>query len=207
MKKILGLAIVALLVMAMIGGGTWAYFSDLETSTGNTLTAGTLNLQVGAADPLTATITVTDAKPGDNTTGVDWLLKNTGNLPGYLDITFSNIVDADNTVIEPEVGSTGEDGTEDGELAERLTLLSYIDEDDNNTFSVGDVQIFNDFVKGGATALLGQQTNNYAMAANYGSGNNKAVRIEWSVNSSVGNCIMGDSTGFDVEFSLEQTAD
>lgn len=207
MKKILGLAIVALLVMAMIGGGTWAYFSDLETSTGNTLTAGTLNLQVGAVDPLTATITVTDAKPGDNTTGVDWLLKNTGNLPGYLDITFSNIVDADNTVIEPEVGSTGEDGTADGELAERLTLLIYIDEDDNNTFSSGDVLIFNDFVKGGATALLGQKLNNYAMAANYGSGNNKAVRVEWGVDSSVGNCIQSDSTGFDVEFSLEQTAD
>ena len=36
MKKILGLAVAALLVMGLVGGGTWAYFSDTETSTGNT---------------------------------------------------------------------------------------------------------------------------------------------------------------------------
>ncbi|GAG27816.1 unnamed protein product, partial [marine sediment metagenome] len=38
MKKILGLTIVAVLVMALVGGGTWAYFSDVERTDTNVLT-------------------------------------------------------------------------------------------------------------------------------------------------------------------------
>jgi len=44
MKKILGLTIAALLVMGLVGGGTWAYFTDVETSSGNVLVSGTLDL-------------------------------------------------------------------------------------------------------------------------------------------------------------------
>ncbi len=40
MKKILGLTTSIMLFI-----GTWAYFSDIETSTGNALTAGTLDLK------------------------------------------------------------------------------------------------------------------------------------------------------------------
>ena len=73
MKKILGLTIAALLVMALVGGGTWAYFSDVETSTGNILTAGTLDLglsNTAATTPdgsVTATWNVSagDWAPGD----------------------------------------------------------------------------------------------------------------------------------------------
>lgn len=36
------------LVAAAVGGATWAYFSDTETSTGNTFTAGKLDLKVDA---------------------------------------------------------------------------------------------------------------------------------------------------------------
>ncbi len=49
MKKILGLGVVAILVMAMVGGGTWAYFSDTETTSSNVLTAGTLDLGLANA--------------------------------------------------------------------------------------------------------------------------------------------------------------
>lgn len=44
MKKILGLAIVAIAIIAMAGVGTYAYFSDTEESTGNIIQAGTLDL-------------------------------------------------------------------------------------------------------------------------------------------------------------------
>ncbi len=44
MKRILVLGAVVILTMALISGGTWAYFSDPETSEDNTLTAGTLDL-------------------------------------------------------------------------------------------------------------------------------------------------------------------
>ena len=210
MKKILGLTVAALLVMGLVGGGTWAYFTDVETSTGNTFAAGTLNLQVGAADPLTTTITVADMKPGDSDF-IDWLLKNDGSIAGSLDITFSNIVDLENLVNEPEEADVGETGTvavpgTDGELAENLLLLVYIDENGDNTYDGGDVLIWNDYIKGG-TADLGaaEELSNYVMGADYGSGDDKAVRIEWSVDTSVTNLIQSDSTGFDIGFELLQT--
>ncbi len=50
MKKILGLTIAAVVIIGLVAGGTWAYFSDTETTTGNTFTAGTIDLSL---DPTT----------------------------------------------------------------------------------------------------------------------------------------------------------
>jgi predicted ribosomally synthesized peptide with SipW-like signal peptide len=46
MKKIIGLTIAAILIIGLVGVGTWAYFGDTEVSSGS-LAAGTLDLQVG----------------------------------------------------------------------------------------------------------------------------------------------------------------
>jgi len=208
-KRILMSLMTIALVGALIGGGVFAYFSDIEESTGNIFTAGTLNLKVSDADPLTDHFEVTDTYGGDSGSK-DWLLKNDGSIAGSLDITFSNIVDAENGVNEPEDADPGEDGTvgtpgTNGELAEVLDLLIYIDENDNNTYDVvTDTLIYNGFVKPGLEA---EQLSDYVMAANYGSGDDKSVRIEWSIDSSVGNKIQSDSAGFDIEFELLQQAD
>ncbi len=65
MKKILGLSIAAILVLGIVGVGTWALFSDTETSTGNILTAGTLDLKTNDLDGVSGTFTSTGMKPGD----------------------------------------------------------------------------------------------------------------------------------------------
>lgn len=211
-RKILFSLMTIALVGALVSGGIYAYFSDIETSTGNTFTAGTLNLKVSDADPLTAHFEVADTYGGDSDSA-DWLLKNDGSVAGSLDITFSNIVDAENGVNEPEDADPGEDGTvgspgTNGELAEVLSLLIYIDENNNDAYNVEtDTLIFNDFVKGGTTDLVGERLSNYAMAANYGSAGDKAIRIEWSIDSGIGNKIQSDSAGFDIEFELLQNAD
>jgi spore coat-associated protein N len=207
-KMLLSIIIIGV-VGALISTGVFAYFSDTESSTDNTFTAGTLNLQVGSTDPVTETITVSDTYGGDSGS-YDWLLKNDGSIAGSLDITFANIVDAENGVNEPEEADPDEDGTvaspgTDGELAEVLSLTIYIDENDNNTYDVGtDTLIYQGFVKPG---LAGEQLSNYAMTANYGSGNDKAVRIEWSIDTGVDDEIQSDSAGFDIEFELLQQAD
>ena len=99
MKKILGLGLVAMLVMAMVGGGTWAYFSDVQTSSGNILTAGTLDIGLGnslgaagAGSDATATWTSpTGWKPGDNVTQTLYL-KNIGTIAmSSVNITFGHI--------------------------------------------------------------------------------------------------------------------
>ena len=66
MKKILiSLSIIGA-VAAIVVGATTAYFSDTETSKGNTLTAGTINLTVDGEDPLVkALVELKDMKPSN----------------------------------------------------------------------------------------------------------------------------------------------
>ncbi|MDM5187574.1 CalY family protein [Bacillus sp. DX4.1] len=74
-KKKLGMGIAsAVLGASLIGGGTFAYFSDKEV-TNNTFAAGTLDLSV---DPTTI-IDVDNIKPGDTMTR-DFQLINNGSL-------------------------------------------------------------------------------------------------------------------------------
>ncbi len=92
MKKILGLAIALVLFMGMAGIGTWAYFSDVETSTGNTLAAGTLDLKTGDYDGVTKTLEATNMAPGDTVGPETITLKNSGSVAGAtLDLAFSYI--------------------------------------------------------------------------------------------------------------------
>ncbi|MFJ8527323.1 biofilm matrix protein CalY [Bacillus sp. NPDC094106] len=74
-KKKLGMGVAsAALGLSLIGGGTFAYFSDKEVSN-NTFAAGTLDLTL---DPKTI-VDVKDLKPGDSAKK-EFLLKNTGTL-------------------------------------------------------------------------------------------------------------------------------
>jgi predicted ribosomally synthesized peptide with SipW-like signal peptide len=201
MKKIIGLTITAIIVIALAGVATYAYFQDTESTGANTFTAGTLNLQLGATDPSTAILTVTNANPNQSG-AADWDLKNTGNLPGYLNITFTDIVDSENLVNEPEDADTGEDGTfddpgTDGELAENLDVLIYIDGNSNDSYnSTDDTLIYQGKLKTVALSSL----NNFAMTNGY----SQSIRVEWSVASGVGNLIQSDSAGFTMNCVLNQ---
>lgn len=90
-------------VAAVAGGVTYSVFNDTETSSGNTLTAGTLDLTVdNQNDPITQHFAVTDVKPGYDSGYKVWCLKNTGNIPGQPYVEFSSITNSENGVNEPE---------------------------------------------------------------------------------------------------------
>ena len=203
MRKIVGLTIAALLVIGLAGVGTWAYFSDTESAAGNTIAAGTLDLSVNSENPLTTTFTLTgadDVYPGGSGT-IEWDLDNVGDMDGYLDIAFSNLVDTENTVQEPETG----DDAVSGELAEVLNLEIFIDEDDDNTYDGGETLIHDDYVTGGTTELTAAVCDDYLLNDDDPT---RQFIINWSIDgASVGNDIMSDIAGFDIEFSLEQQAD
>ncbi|MFC2056516.1 TasA family protein [Chloroflexota bacterium] len=96
MKRILGLTIAFMLLGGMSSIGTWAYFNDVETSTGNVLAAGTLDLKTDDVDGVTQTLLATNIAPGDNLTG-SIILKNSGSLAGEtVDLVFS-YVESDST--------------------------------------------------------------------------------------------------------------
>ncbi len=116
MKKILGLGLVALLVMAMVGGGTWAYFNDTETSGGNILTAGTLDLGLantsGAETGGSVNATWTSPagwKPGD-TVDYTLYLNNSGSINmSSVSVNFSQVL----TGSKPATVSAGPGGDTD----------------------------------------------------------------------------------------------
>jgi len=92
MKKILGLTIAFMLLIGMTGIGTWAYFSDVETSTGNQMTAGTLDLKTNDVDGVSQTLLATNMAPGDTVGPETIILKNIGSVDGLtLDLAFSYI--------------------------------------------------------------------------------------------------------------------
>lgn len=92
MKKIIGLTIAFMLLIGMAGIGTWAYFSDVEASTGNQMTAGTLDLKTNDVDGVSQTLFATNMAPGDTVGPETITLKNIGSVDGStLDLAFSYI--------------------------------------------------------------------------------------------------------------------
>ena len=85
MRKILGLSIAAILTIAVVVGGTWAYFTDTESSTNNGLSAGTLDLTVDGVNTAVTTFSVSDKVPGDSGDGSN-TLANVGSFSGELDL-------------------------------------------------------------------------------------------------------------------------
>ena len=203
MKKILGLTVAALIVIALVGAGTWAYFSDTESSTDNSLTAGTLDLTVDGGNTAVTTFSETGKAPGDSGNG-STTLANAGNLSGELDIAFSAITNTG--------GTSGEFGDSSGNLGAAAEIAVYLDVDSGGTWTDGDIGLKSD-----GTTYNHPTALDYAVIDNYGSDTFDAVetmatsasdnfRVEWRIPTSAGNNIQGDSVSFDVTFTLEQAA-
>jgi predicted ribosomally synthesized peptide with SipW-like signal peptide len=84
-KKILVSVMVIGLVAALAGAGLHAIFNDTETSTGNTFTAGTLNISLGTTSRSTG---YNNMKPGDTVT-FTIIVNSDGSLPLVYTITTS----------------------------------------------------------------------------------------------------------------------
>ena len=133
-KKIL-LSIMAIGLIAMLAGtGIYALFNDTETSTGNTFTAGTLDLKVNDhdeptyGDGVSATWTLSNMKPGDTVGPRSVNLMNFGTVEGdHLEIRCTNQVDD-----PPGPESDTEELTTDMDKAMEIIGLTY---DMNNLLS------------------------------------------------------------------------
>jgi len=115
-----GLVVVGLIV-TVVGVGVYFYFSDVETSPGNKITAGTLDLTIqetaeikssdwGKIDTsnceevkngIACSVEISNIAPTDTGTIV-WTLKNIGNLKGYLTVD-ADVTSDNGTDTEPEL--------------------------------------------------------------------------------------------------------
>ena len=94
MKKLLFSLVAVVLCIGMVGSSL-AYFTDVETSTGNTFTAGTLDLEIKDDSTL-------DPDPWGNGVDKTWVMDNM--IPGVSTVT--------NYIVLRNVGSIAEDHVE-----------------------------------------------------------------------------------------------
>ncbi|RLI40290.1 hypothetical protein DRO69_13110, partial [Candidatus Bathyarchaeota archaeon] len=152
-------------------------------SSGNTFTAGTLDLKVDGQDDPGAYFTVEDVKPGDSDS-VTITLSNVGSVTGEAYIHIVLVTDDENGLTEPE--QELDDDETDGELDENLDITITVDEQQIATGKLADIVCHNYLID----ELAGETSID--------------VTISWSVSSDVGNIIQSDKCVFNIVFSLEQ---
>lgn len=133
MKKILLSVLTIGLVASFAFGATQAYFSDQGTSSGNTFSAGTLDLKLSddnesVQDSVTATWSKSNMAPGDTATGT-LKLRNSGTIAAHhIEIDTTN-------VITEAVSGPGTDETVKMDTVLEITILTYDGADLLNSLS------------------------------------------------------------------------
>ena len=102
MKKILMSLMAIALVVGLVGAGTIAFFSDSETSTGNIMQAGTLDLELKVGEVVNGSFSLVGIKPCQDLAPITLRFTNLGDVEGWVNLNLSfgeadNAVDADST--------------------------------------------------------------------------------------------------------------
>ena len=145
MKKIIISGFMLVATLAIAAGATTAFYNDTETSTGNVLTAGNIDLTVDSLgstyndgnifDSDFPAVDLTDEKffefgdikPGDF--GWRHLSIHAEDNPAWACLFIDNINDDENTPVEPEfdAGDTADVGIPNGELSKNMELFAWED--------------------------------------------------------------------------------
>jgi predicted ribosomally synthesized peptide with SipW-like signal peptide len=119
MRKILTSVLIIGVAAALMGIGTFAYFSDIESSTGNTITTGVIDLEVNGQNPWEASFSE-ELKPGRNMEK-EFVLHMTGDSnPAKAWFRITDIVDDQGVSSEPE--QEAEDGTPVCDLSNHIKV-------------------------------------------------------------------------------------
>lgn len=224
MRKLLIILLAVTMTLGMVGGA-FAYFSDTETSSGNTFTAGTLDLtytvdgstgysgwaSVVMDDSSGTHVVFSNISPGDSGK-IDWYVTNDGSIDGSLDMTFVRINDNDNSITEPEDlvwGGIGDgDGTSDGDLDRYMYVRLQADLNHDTNFTT-DEYLQN-------SAMMGQlepYNSPAELLSNYdlSPGETLWIQFAWRIDPDIpgvdDNIIQSDSFELVLDFELLQNAD
>lgn len=232
MRRILTSVFVIALVASATFGATRAFFSDTETSTGNVLTAGQIDLtvtsEVNAIGPTCVfentpggpLFNCTDLKPGDS--GEATLHFNLTSNPAWACVLVDNVVDSDNTCVEPEneaegAGVCGEDD-DGGELDDALLITAWVDDGDGedgiacNNILDGTEKILSDNVKlssfslpSGDLILPVSDTSVSSMMSEPLQPGEHCIGVAWNVPDETRNDAQTDQVGGKLTFYVEQS--
>lgn len=192
-KLAMGIATGALAV-SMIGGGTYAYFNDVEVNN-SVFAAGTLDINVKGNDTDNAIINVDKIKPGDTMTRT-FNLNNTGSL------------DVSKVILSSEYTTTDAIGDNKGaDIGEHIKVQFLYNSDKGNTVikntTLKKLKEYDATERDLLAWLFGGKENNGLKA---GSSDTLSVKFEFVDNGKDQNVFQGDSLQLEWTFDAQQTA-
>lgn len=194
-----GLALVA--AASVVGGATFAKFSDTEVSAKQSIKAGTLDIQFDDSTLTNSAIAypvdIQNAKPGDSGASQMIHISNHGSLTATVAVKIQKTDDAENGCNEPELEA------EAGCAADLLGEL-----DSNMTLALNGYSGVESVLAGltvGQSALVRDMagTANDSIVT-LAPGQDKWLAVSWGVNDAAGNDIQSDTVGFKVLFEATQ---
>lgn len=204
MKKVLGLSIAALLLIGLVVGGTFAYFSDTETSAGNLFTAGTIDLSVNGANPWTDTIdaNLSDLKPDESADAAAITLTNAGTNPMDIWMKITKTAVANVSSNEPELV---EDAA--GTINDIDTVIRYaLTVGGTPKITFGDDYTISDGTTHGTHTLTTTGIDGeYIYLGNLAPAGTLTVAQTFKMDAGTTNWAQSDSMNFDLEFYAQQS--
>lgn len=230
-KEILLSILVISTTIALASGATYALFSDTETSSGNTFTAGTLDLKIDLQCPGVPGCDfslrdlngesffgrVCDIKPGDwDEVTISWHVY--GNK-AWARIRLADLVDYENncTESEGEVDTTCEDpGLGKGELDDYLIFTLWMDEGEvtgwqcpGNKPCLADHKEGNNILDGIETVLANKSARELvagvALPYELVPSTTYYLGMKWEVPANTGNIIQSDSLASKIVMEVVQS--
>jgi predicted ribosomally synthesized peptide with SipW-like signal peptide len=199
-SKILVSIMLITLAGALVGVGIYAYFNDIETSTGNVFTSGTFDLNLDGGNANVVKFNVSSVAPGSSGGGT-WTVTNAGTLDGYLDLEGVGITQDIGTTTDPELADEG--GPDTAQLGNYLMVHIFIDANNNGSWDAGETDIFG---TNASPAALGTIAGSYGLDLLLTAGGTNYITLVWSVPGTTDNRIQGDSVVLNMTFELQQRA-
>jgi len=222
MNKIIKSLSVIAFVAAIALAGTQSYFSDTETSTGNTFTAGTIDIDIDDHNPFKKHYDIGDLKPGE-TGYMNFKINNVGTNPANISKSLYNFTHTDSgesydcsqinsnwnwyTSSEPECveeNGTREDNVET-QLIYDLSVEVYAGDDETNgpiwwqtIYKDSDNKTLTDVYGNASTATT------FVKLGMIPAGGHMNVTQSYHFNPNAGNEYQGDGLSFDMEIKADQ---
>ena len=214
MKRIiLSLAVIAVVSVVAVGA-TRAFFSDTETSTGDTFSAGTIDIAIDQQNPWTQSYSIGDLKPGE-TGYINFDITNVGTNPVNVSKNLSAFVNTggevqnyfcsalqENTSSEPECVAETALGVKKDDVQSKIVYDLSVKVYDASSQEIWWQDIYTDAEGKSLTDVYGQ--DQYVTLGMIPVGGHMLVKQSYHFDPQTGNEYQGDTLSFDMTIKGEQ---
>jgi len=199
-RKITLILVVVVMVIGTMAMGALSYFSDTETSAGNTFTAARLDMTIDGQNGVNVQkFNIERFSPGSQPKK-SWTIANIGDIKGYFGISSVIVQNLENALTEPEE-EAGDVTADIGELGDLVNIRLFIDYGKDGWVSTGDKTIYN--------GKISNLPSSFDLDEEISAGGDIAIvaLFDWWNNGDLDNTAQSDTCNIDFTFRLTQRTD